>query len=98
VPVGSFPDDRSWCGAFDMTGSEAEYCSDWYYGFYYYDSPTDDPTGPTSQVLPGGHSSRGLSPHEYTPLPGEVPLWVRYTDSPGVPYYFCHGFRPIRMP
>ena len=54
-PVGSFPAGISWCGALDMAGNVAQWCSDWYgrYG----NAIVTDPTGPAegqSRVLRGG--------------------------------------------
>lgn len=54
-PVGSFPDDSSWCGVMDMAGNVAEWCVDWY--DKYSNSPVTDPTGPTfgtNRIVRGG--------------------------------------------
>jgi formylglycine-generating enzyme required for sulfatase activity len=57
-PVGTFPQGASWCGALDMAGNLAEWCSDWYAADYYANSPQDDPKGPeagTERVQRGGY-------------------------------------------
>jgi formylglycine-generating enzyme required for sulfatase activity/mono/diheme cytochrome c family protein len=46
--VGGFPGNRF--GLFDMHGNLYQWCSDWYEGAYYKDSPTDDPRGPKTST------------------------------------------------
>jgi len=44
VKVGSYAPNPF--GLFDMSGNAGEWCSDWFDGNYYEDSPTDNPKGP----------------------------------------------------
>jgi formylglycine-generating enzyme required for sulfatase activity len=56
-PVGSYPRGASWCGALDMAGNVAEWTADWYDEGYYAESPSANPTGPSTgehKVLRGG--------------------------------------------
>jgi formylglycine-generating enzyme required for sulfatase activity len=56
-PTGSFPAGASWCGALDMAGNAAEWTADWYDEGYYAESPSDNPTGPSTgdhKVVRGG--------------------------------------------
>lgn len=46
APVGSFPQDVSWCGALDMSGNISEWVSDW--SGSYSSKSEQDPTGPSS--------------------------------------------------
>ncbi|MDA0335039.1 MAG: formylglycine-generating enzyme family protein [bacterium] len=57
APVGSFPQGVSPTGALDMAGNVWEWTKDRYYGYFYADSPHNNPTGPASgdeRVLRGG--------------------------------------------
>jgi formylglycine-generating enzyme required for sulfatase activity len=50
APVGSFPDDASWVGAYDMNGNVGEWAADWYDEDYYstLPDPTVNPQGPNT--------------------------------------------------
>jgi formylglycine-generating enzyme required for sulfatase activity len=76
VPVGSFPDGASWCGALDMAGNVWEWVNDWYQYDYYAVSQVNNPTGPDGgiyKVLRGGswntfhYRVRSASRHWYDP-------------------------------
>ena len=56
-PVGSYPEGASLYGAFDMCGNVWEWVSDWYAEDYYWESPYENPPGPSGgefRVLRGG--------------------------------------------
>lgn len=70
VPVGSFPDNTSWCGAMDMVGLVWQWCYDWFYSSYYRYSPAIDPVGPAvsdalglqgARVMRGGNMNNEWS-------------------------------------
>ena len=57
TPVGLFPKGKSPYGCCDMAGNVWEWCSDWYGGNYYANSPDRNPQGPSNgsiRVVRGG--------------------------------------------
>jgi formylglycine-generating enzyme required for sulfatase activity len=54
APVGSYPEDASWCGALDMSGNISEWVADWSgnYSTASVSNPTGPPTG-TEKILRG---------------------------------------------
>jgi len=55
--IGSYRNDRSPYGVYDLAGNVWEWVSDWYSETYYANSPTENPTGPESgkyHVVRGG--------------------------------------------
>jgi formylglycine-generating enzyme required for sulfatase activity len=56
-PVGSFPENVSPFGVFDMAGNAVEWVADWYARGYYAQSEAENPPGPatgTQKVMRGG--------------------------------------------
>lgn len=64
APVGSKPLGDSPYGLHDMAGNVAEWCSDYYLGDYYYQSPNMDPEGPMTGTK---RSVRSLGVFVYQP-------------------------------
>jgi len=57
APIGTFEDGKSPYGIYDMAGNVWEWVSDWYDYNYYKNSPSQNPTGPSSggtKVIRGG--------------------------------------------
>ena len=50
-PVGSYPQDVSPFGVYDMAGNVREWCQDWYGAGYYASSPANSPKGPASGTV-----------------------------------------------
>jgi formylglycine-generating enzyme required for sulfatase activity len=90
APVGSFPGGASWCGVHDMIGNVWEWVADWYDSEYYANSPSENPTGPSSgtyRVLRGGSW--------YLPEHAATARAYRGNDLPFLSYGFL-GFRCVR--
>ena len=77
VPVGKLEDGKSPYGIYDMAGNVWEWVNDWYEQDYYKNSPSQNPTGPSSaqlKVLRGGSWSdnmdnlRSANPYIYEPM------------------------------
>lgn len=94
--VGSFPHDKSWCGAMDMAGSVQEWCFDWFDLGYYMKSPEINPEGPKKgddlwvnfyfeeRVLRGGCWSKVADFCRLAARGHDLPKFTKYS----------RGFRP----
>lgn len=90
-PSGSREVNRSPYGAYDMAGNLWEWVSDWYDLNYYQNSPSRNPTGPTSgqhRVLRGG---------SWNVLPSDLRASYRFRGAAGIRYADI-GFRCARTP
>jgi formylglycine-generating enzyme required for sulfatase activity len=92
APVGSFEAGKSPYGIYDMAGNVWEWVSDWYDEFYYKNSPSQNPTGPSTggfKVIRGGSwntSARNLRSAD------------RYLDPPSFRSLYHPGFRCAKNP
>jgi formylglycine-generating enzyme required for sulfatase activity len=89
LPVGSLKEGASPYGLLNMAGNAYEWCLDWYDQFYYLESPTVNPTGPTSSEyknLRGGAWHLGAE---------RIRSADRGFSAPGATT-FSYGFRCIR--
>jgi iron(II)-dependent oxidoreductase len=90
-PVGSFPNDRSPFGVFDMAGNVTEWCLDEYDATYYAWSPSRNPYGPVSG-LAGVKVQRGGSWNH----PGPGDFAIRRRRAAANQPYTGYGFRVVR--
>ncbi|HKQ33989.1 MAG TPA: formylglycine-generating enzyme family protein [Nitrospiraceae bacterium] len=92
VPVGKLENGKSPYGIYDMGGNVWEWVSDWYDNDYYKNSPSQNPTGPSSggfKVIRGGSwntSARSLRSAD------------RYFDPPSFRSQYVPGFRCAKNP
>ncbi len=87
APVGSFPQNVSPYGAYDMAGNAWEWTADYWSSLYYRKSPAKDPTGPDSGVRRVMRGGSWLY---------DVPFFLlAHNRSPGRPWIRKHtvGFR-----
>lgn len=62
MPVGSFPQNVSPFGAYDMAGNAAEWVADWFDPNYYRTAPLSDPTGPVRGAIKSMRGGSWLKP------------------------------------
>jgi formylglycine-generating enzyme required for sulfatase activity len=92
APVGSFEEGKSPYGVYDMAGNVWEWVSDWYDNDYYKNSPSQNPTGPSTggyKVIRGGSwnsNQRNLRSAD------------RYSDPPSFRSLYFPGFRCAKTP
>ena len=61
APIGAYPQNKSFYGAYDLGGNVWEWVADWYSRFYYRSSPPMNPKGPFTEIQNQGKVIRGGS-------------------------------------
>jgi formylglycine-generating enzyme required for sulfatase activity len=78
TPAADYPDCVSPYGVLDLSGSVAEWCSDWYEDAYYAKSPAENPKGPETGKTRVSRGGAWMSPSQYTRVvsrAGIEPTW-----------------------
>lgn len=88
APVGSYPEGRSYYGAYDMAGNVWEWVADAYGPYYYYYSPYSNPSGPKVK----GFERRVVRGGSFTSERGYSRATSRSYDPPYISF-FGVGFR-----
>ena len=76
--AGEYPDCVSPYGVLDLSGSVAEWCSDWYSDAYYAKSPIENPTGPETGTRRVSRGGGWMTPSQLTRVVTRVgvePAW-----------------------
>ena len=89
VLVGQSPANPWW--VYETIGNVAEWVSDWYDEYYYFDSPAEDPHGPTGGTLKVTRGGSWMSPAT------DCRSASRRPHDPGSPVNFV-GFRVVMVP
>ncbi len=74
--VNTYPQGKSYYGAYDMAGNVFEWVADWYDPLYYRSGPAENPLGPESG------QRRSVRSSGYRSNPDQVPAAVRFFEYP----------------
>lgn len=90
IPVGTYPSGKSPYGCMDMAGNVWEWCSDWYAGDYYKNSPVKNPQGPSKGAC------RSLRGGSWVNRSGGLRCAARYGVNPWS-LWLIGGFRIVLL-
>ena len=90
--VGSYPEDKSFFGVFDMTGNAVEWCLDFWDPTFYHYAPVQSPLGPPRGKKHATHVLRGASWRDGSgdSFATRRDTWNRHSN------YDHFGFRVVR--